>query len=72
MKTKTFSRMLLKAKKQEGEECSARAQLLLTDDLQKIVITRISILEWKYTGITLSVAIKSYSYTEDHSDPHML
>ena len=26
--------MLLKAKKQEGEECSACAQLPLTDDLQ--------------------------------------
>ena len=41
MKTKIFSRMLLKAKKQEGEECSAHAQLLLTDDLQNMVITQI-------------------------------
>ena len=41
MKTKIFSRMLLKAQKQEGEECSVGAQLLLTDDLQNMVITQI-------------------------------
>ena len=35
MKTKIFSRMLLKAKKQEGEGCNAHAQLPMTCNLRK-------------------------------------
>ena len=41
MKTKIFSRMVLKAKKQEGEGCNAHAQLLMTCNFENMVITRI-------------------------------